>query len=219
MSNEGFLSSLRAFVSKLSLNSDLTRMSMPASLILPRSMHELQLELMLPKFWLLVAASRQNDALERLLGVVEYFVTSYFSSTKIARKPLNPVLGEVYRADVSLHSSEDEETSSRDELDGGDFVCGQTYGCLYGSSDSASDRRKAAREHVREASHFRGTDVDSVWTGEVQTLVEQISHHPPRFAAHAHHRESGVTVMRELEISVRFLGTYAQVDYNGQIAI
>jgi Oxysterol-binding protein len=200
----GFVSAVKSFIGSLKLGEDLTKKAMPARLMLPRSMLELQLELMMPRFYLLIAASQEDSPEERALGVLRYFLFNYFASKKIVKKPFNPVLGEVYACATCLDDEEDDDSAS-----GSDSPEASEFGRSCSTRNEARARVSEMREKLSDRS-FGGT---------IEGFAQSVSHHPPAFVAQVTHPNSGITSTRAFVSSVKFHGTYAKVDHVGDMSV
>lgn len=97
-------------IQQVKIGMDLSRVVLPTFILEPKSMLEkvsdflthsevrpyhITLHLISPK--LLVATTRINDPLERMVGVVKWYLSGFYLKPKGVKKPYNPVLGELFR--------------------------------------------------------------------------------------------------------------------------
>lgn len=90
--------SILQLLSKLKLGMDLTKVSLPSYILEPRSLLEVYADFMsYPDLFVRIADGTTPE--ERLVRVVEWFLCSLYATRKShsARKPYNPVLGEMFR--------------------------------------------------------------------------------------------------------------------------
>lgn len=82
-------------VSSLMPGQDLTRVTIPAFFLEPRSLLERMADtLMHPD--LLLAAVKEDDPVERMKGLVKWFLSGFHYKTTGVKKPYNPIIGETF---------------------------------------------------------------------------------------------------------------------------
>jgi len=75
---------------------DLSRVVLPTFILEPKSMLE-KVSDFLTHAELLVATTKTTDPLERMLGVLKWYISGFYLKPKGVKKPYNPVLGEIFR--------------------------------------------------------------------------------------------------------------------------
>ncbi|KAI9099390.1 hypothetical protein DFS34DRAFT_69019 [Phlyctochytrium arcticum] len=87
---------LLGIISQLRKGMDLSRVTLPTFVLEPRSMCERITDFMShPE--LILGTPKKQDPTERFLDVVTYFLSGWHIRPKGAKKPYNPVLGEIFR--------------------------------------------------------------------------------------------------------------------------
>ncbi|CAG8475492.1 16066_t:CDS:2 [Cetraspora pellucida] len=88
---------LLGLISQLRKGMDLHRVTLPTFVLEPRSMLERITDFMShPE--LILRVPKQDDALQRFVNVVRYYLSGWHIKPKGVKKPYNPVLGEHFRA-------------------------------------------------------------------------------------------------------------------------
>ncbi|KAM3580961.1 Oxysterol-binding protein OBPa [Umbelopsis sp. WA50703] len=93
---EGSRSILLSLASQLRKGMDLHRVTLPTFVLEPRSMLERITDFFSHSDYI-IEASKQDDQLQRFIGVVRYYLSGWHIKPKGVKKPYNPVLGEFYR--------------------------------------------------------------------------------------------------------------------------
>jgi len=96
---------LQSFISQLTIGDDLTKISLPSVLLYPYSALEYGGFRALNHAHLLLKANREEDELQRFLGVVRWYL-SHTKSERVGKKPYNPILAETHVAWVDLSGEE-----------------------------------------------------------------------------------------------------------------
>jgi hypothetical protein len=125
---------------------------------------------------ILLKANETEDPVLRMIEVVKYIFT--MGQAFLAKKPLNPVLGE-----VSVAKFYSNQPKAGNKNDG-----------------------KYRKEEKEEKDVF-------------YSLIEQVSHHPPKSAAFSENKERGITMKSFSKASVKFLGTAIKLALEGQAQI
>lgn len=94
LDNDG-QSILMGIISQLRLGSDLSRITLPTFILEKKSMLErITNFFQIPE--LLLAADDTEDPLERFVLIVKWYLASWHIAPKAVKKPLNPILGEIF---------------------------------------------------------------------------------------------------------------------------
>lgn len=86
---------VKRFISRLSYEQDLTRISMPSEFLNPYSILEVAANRYLARFDSLVTANGQSSPAYRMLHVCHFFLSTLYRM-KLYKKPYNPVVGETH---------------------------------------------------------------------------------------------------------------------------
>ncbi|KAJ2591975.1 Oxysterol-binding protein OBPa [Coemansia sp. RSA 1722] len=86
-----------SMISQIGKDMDLSRITFPTFVLEPRSFTERVTDFMShPDF--LINANKNEDPIERFIGVVKYYMSGWHIHPKGVKKPYNPVLGEFFRS-------------------------------------------------------------------------------------------------------------------------
>lgn len=92
--NEG-QSILMGIISQLRLGSDLTKITLPTFILEKKSMLErITNFFQIPE--ILIEANQTDDDMQRFLLILKWYLASWHIAPKAVKKPLNPILGEIY---------------------------------------------------------------------------------------------------------------------------
>ncbi|EGC34666.1 hypothetical protein DICPUDRAFT_55652 [Dictyostelium purpureum] len=103
------ISAIAKMIKKVSVGSDISNISMPGSFILPKSTLSYFTENFSSYFQELLKANKIDDDLERFLQVQKYLFTTLRETEDTTRKPLNPILGETWGAQIVVKDSDGNE--------------------------------------------------------------------------------------------------------------
>jgi hypothetical protein len=87
---------IMALVSEIRIGMDLSRITLPTFILEPRSMLEKLTDFMTHGELLALVGSIQ-DPLDRLIGVVKWYLSGFYIKPQGVKKPYNPLLGEFFR--------------------------------------------------------------------------------------------------------------------------
>lgn len=86
---------LMGIISQLRLGSDLSKITLPTFILEKKSMLErITNFFQIPE--LLIEANGTDDDMERFLKILKWYLASWHIAPKAVKKPLNPILGEIY---------------------------------------------------------------------------------------------------------------------------
>ncbi|XP_050542559.1 oxysterol-binding protein-related protein 9 isoform X2 [Daktulosphaira vitifoliae] len=178
-------------ISQVKIGMDLTKVALPTFILERRSLLEMYADYLAhPDLFL--KANDLNTPEERMLQIVRWYLSSYHAgrNSSIAKKPYNPILGEVFRChwDVpeinKVNSKQSNETT------------------LQTNSDVISND---------EENPLPWTDGN-----QLIFLAEQVSHHPPISAFYAEHKGKEVSLCANVWTKSKFLGLSVAVHNVGQ---
>jgi hypothetical protein len=85
-----------ALLSEIRIGMDLSRVTLPTFILEPRSMLEKLTDFM-THAELLALAMKIADPVERILGIVRWYLSGFYIKPQGVKKPYNPILGEFFR--------------------------------------------------------------------------------------------------------------------------
>eukprot|EP01117_Protostelium_nocturnum_P007035 TRINITY_DN2520_c0_g1_i2.p1 TRINITY_DN2520_c0_g1~~TRINITY_DN2520_c0_g1_i2.p1 ORF type:complete len:441 (+),score=178.42 TRINITY_DN2520_c0_g1_i2:211-1533(+) len=146
-----------SLIKQVKIGMDLSRVVLPTFILEPKSMLE-KVSDFLTHTELLVATTRMQDSLERMVGMVRWYLSGFYLKPKGVKKPYNPVLGEFFRCMWELPS--DSKTF---------FVGEQVSHHPPISAFYASNRKEGivAGGSILFRSKFYGTSVGSILEGSI----------------------------------------------------
>lgn len=109
LSMESHGSVVTHLLSQVKIGMDLTKVVLPTFILERRSLLEMYADYFAhPDLFLKIADLK--DPRERMIQVVKWYVSSYHAGRKsgVAKKPYNPVLGEIFRCHWDLQPSEEQ---------------------------------------------------------------------------------------------------------------
>ncbi|PRP85039.1 hypothetical protein PROFUN_07223 [Planoprotostelium fungivorum] len=145
-----------ALIKQVKIGMDLSRVVLPTFILEPKSMLE-KVSDFLTHSELLVATTRINDPLERMVGVVKWYLSGFYLKPKGVKKPYNPVLGELFRCSWNHPESKSF------------FIGEQVSHHPPVSAFYASNRKEGlvANGSILFRSKFYGTSVGSILEGSI----------------------------------------------------
>jgi hypothetical protein len=87
---------LLALLSQVRIGMDLARVTLPTFILEPRSMLEKLTDFM-THAELLALVPKMQDPLERMVGIVKWYLSGFYIKPQGVKKPYNPILGETFR--------------------------------------------------------------------------------------------------------------------------
>jgi len=143
-----------ALIKQVKIGMDLSRVVLPTFILEPKSMLE-KVSDFLTHSELLVATSKIEDPVQRMVGVVKWYLSGFYLKPKGVKKPYNPVLGELFRCSWQHPDSKSF------------FVAEQVSHHPPVSAFYASNRKEGlvANGSILFRSKFYGTSVGSILEG------------------------------------------------------
>lgn len=105
---KGFIKQAWEFLKDVGTGTDLTRISVPAYFIMPRSILEVCARNYMDHIDILVKANEEPHAIDRFSGVMLYLLSVLNELVQVyqsGKKPFNPILGEVFECSAKCGSS------------------------------------------------------------------------------------------------------------------
>ncbi|KAM3174085.1 hypothetical protein ACTXT7_011250 [Hymenolepis weldensis] len=196
-------------ISQLRIGMDLTRITLPTFILEKRSTLEMYADFLAhPDLWVVIGDGSTPQA--RLIACLRWYLSAFHASrrTPVAKKPYNPILGEIFRCcyylgpDGQPHSSDPVQpqqvaTSSRN----------------FGSSEVDIPANFSSEEMARHGPIPYAADDCVVF------LAEQVSHHPPISAFYAEYTPKRIQVSGHIWTKSKFLGLSIGVEMVGSATI
>jgi len=98
-----FFKALKGIIGQMKLGADITRITLPSMFSTPNSLLEALAEKRLRGMELVRAINTVEDPTARMLAVLRWVASVVGEMDEFGKKPLNPVLGEVYRGASASH--------------------------------------------------------------------------------------------------------------------
>lgn len=202
---------------QLRLNADLHRVTLPAFILEPRSLLERITDFMAFPH-LLLHAPQNEDALQRFLAVVRYYLSAWHIRPKGVKKPYNPVLGEFFRCqwDVPAVRQHGDQMTPCRLTEATRHAHSTTELAGLGQTPSEQVLRDQELRHSAhgaiEAQTYAAFHCKPCLTTSTSAsffVAEQVSHHPPVsafvYANPTHH----VVIQGNFRPGSKFLGNSA----------
>ncbi|RZF36659.1 hypothetical protein LSTR_LSTR012745 [Laodelphax striatellus] len=172
-------------LSQVKIGMDLTKVVLPTFILERRSLLEMYADYFAhPDLFVSIADMKTER--DRMVGVVRWYLASYHAGRKssVAKKPYNPVLGEIFQCHWDLPSNAQQEGGMGEGVEGGE-------------DPSAAP-----------ATPPLVTDGPVPWCHRDQLtfVAEQVSHHPPISAFYAEHYNKRISFCAHVWTKSKFLG-------------
>ncbi|EFA80903.1 oxysterol binding family protein [Heterostelium album PN500] len=105
-----------SIIKNIKVGGDLTSINIAGSLVLPKSSVCYFSENSSPFFNILIKCNDIEDDYQRMLEVFKYLMTTRWLPKELTKKPLNPVLGETFEANVKYSDSDAEITAFAEQI-------------------------------------------------------------------------------------------------------
>ncbi|VDN98123.1 unnamed protein product [Rodentolepis nana] len=197
-------------ISQLRIGMDLTRITLPTFILEKRSTLEMYADFLAhPDLWIVIGDGPTPQA--RLIACLRWYLSAFHASrrTPVAKKPYNPILGEIFRccyyigpdghsqsSDSSVHPKQAAYSSP-----------------ISGSSDVDIPPNFSNEEMARHGPIPYAADDCVVF------LAEQVSHHPPISAFYAEYVPKRIQVSGHIWTKSKFLGLSIGVEMVGSATI
>lgn len=106
---------IRHLLSQVKIGMDLTKVVLPTFILERRSLLEMYADYFAhPDLFIRIAELK--DPRDRIVQVVKWYLSSYHAGRKsaVAKKPYNPILGEIFRCHWEFPESREEEAAVQD---------------------------------------------------------------------------------------------------------
>lgn len=183
-------------ISQLRIGMDLTRITLPTFILEKRSTLEMYADFLAhPDLWIAIADGA--TACDRMLACLRWYLSAFHASRRsdVAKKPYNPILGEVFRCCWPMQLR-DALTDSSVALDP------ENVPVVYSDDELARSGPLP----------FAADDC-------VVFLAEQVSHHPPISAFYAEYPPSRIQVGGHIWTKSKFLGLSIGVEMVGNATV
>ncbi|XP_046387861.1 oxysterol-binding protein-related protein 9 isoform X1 [Ischnura elegans] len=176
-------------LSQMKIGMDLTKVALPTFILERRSLLEMYADYFAHPD-LFVSIADFTDPRDRMVQVLRWYLSSYHAGRKsaVARKPYNPVLGEIFQCYWDIPPSTHSQISSSAE-----------------SSKTGESKTLVS-------------DGPVPWCTQSQLtfVAEQVSHHPPISAFYAEHYSKRISFCAHVWTKSKFLGLSIGVHNIGQ---
>ncbi|XP_067843412.1 oxysterol-binding protein-related protein 11 isoform X2 [Heptranchias perlo] len=166
-------------LSQLKLGMDLTRVVLPTFILEKRSLLEMYADFMShPDLFIAITDGATPE--ERMIGFVEYYLTSFHEGRKgaIAKKPYNPIIGETFHCSWDVPK---------------DKINSKSYNT---SSQSCLQKTECSD----------GTEGRSQSDYHLRFVAEQVSHHPPVSGFYVECEEKNMCANTHVWTKSKFMG-------------
>nr|CDS33023.2 oxysterol binding protein 9 [Hymenolepis microstoma] len=197
-------------ISQLRIGMDLTRITLPTFILEKRSTLEMYADFLAhPDLWIVIGDGPTPQA--RLIACLRWYLSAFHASrrTPVAKKPYNPILGEIFRC--CYYIGPDSHSPSSDSS----IQPQQAAFSLpnSGSSDVDIPSNFSNEEMARHGPIPYAADDCVVF------LAEQVSHHPPISAFYAEYVPKRIQVSGHIYTKSKFLGLSIGVEMVGSATI
>ncbi|TPP60629.1 Oxysterol-binding protein [Fasciola gigantica] len=184
-------------LSQLRIGMDLTRITLPTFILERRSTLEMYADFLAhADLWATIPDAPTPK--DRMVSCLRWYLSAFHAGRRssLAKKPYNPILGEIFRC----------------------------YWCLNDSGDVKPDSSAVADDGLTERSSklkelYHSGPVPWAPKNAVVFLAEQVSHHPPISAFYAEHVNQRIALDGHLWTKSKFLGLSIAVEMVGSAVI
>jgi len=199
LENQG--SVIKHLISQIRIGMDLTKVVLPTFILERRSLLEMYADFFAhPDLFSSIPDYETPE--ERMVQLVKWYLSAFHAGRKssVAKKPYNPILGEIFLCHWNLNDS---QTFSQSESERDDFTKSQLQERTNSveSTTSASDMEKFSRQLPGNSLLF---------------VAEQVSHHPPVSAFYAQNSHKGISCCAHIYTKSKYLGLSVGVHNVGQ---
>ncbi|XP_061413606.1 oxysterol-binding protein-related protein 11-like isoform X2 [Lethenteron reissneri] len=201
-------------LSQLKLGMDLTKVVLPTFILECRSLLEMFSDFMAHTDAFLAVAWGQT-AEERMYLLLQYYLSSFREGRKgaVAKKPYNPIIGEVFRCSWLVPRTLVMEKSCK-EVSPGSMK--NSPGCGTESDFSSGEKPEPRSSVAYRRRRAGGEDAGEDGCYRVWFVAEQVSHHPPVSAFYVECAELGMCLNVHLWTKSKFLGMSVGVSMVGE---
>ncbi|CAM9616896.1 unnamed protein product [Lampetra planeri] len=201
-------------LSQLKLGMDLTKVVLPTFILECRSLLEMFSDFMAHTDAFLAVAWGQT-AEERMNLLLQYYLSSFREGRKgaVAKKPYNPIIGEVFRCSWLVPRTLVMEKSCK-EVSPGSMK--NSPGCGTESDFSSGEKPEPRSSVAYRRRRAGGEDAGEDGCYRVWFVAEQVSHHPPVSAFYVECAELGMCLNVHLWTKSKFLGMSVGVSMVGE---
>lgn len=191
---------------------DLTRVTLPTFILEKRSLLEMYADFFAhPEFFVLTTV--ETNPKLRFMYIVKWYLSSFHTGRKgsVAKKPFNPILGEIFRCHWNLPDRIPNKSFSDNLVPKGDSA-----GV---SSGKTNNTENAAMNGELEKSLVESGPVPWASSTDASFVAEQVSHHPPISAFYAECVNKKVEVNGYIHPKSKFMGLSIGVNMIGEAKV
>lgn len=193
---EGQGSVIRHLLSQIRIGMDLTKVVLPTFILERRSLLEMYADFFAhPDLFSSIPDYETPE--ERMVQIVKWYLSAFHAGRKssIAKKPYNPILGEIFLCHWNLKQGERTDSS------------------LQTAEEQQGD-------NVQDSSESSSSDIETfskrLPKGSLLFVAEQVSHHPPVSAFYAENQEKQISCSAHIYTKSKYLGLSVGVHNIGQ---
>lgn len=206
---DGHGSVISHLISQVKIGMDLTKVVLPTFILERRSLLEMYADFFAHPD-LFVAIADGVTAEDRFISVVRWYLSAFHAGRKssVAKKPYNPVLGEVFKCSWDIPGYVDVSKKNGTSVSSHEVS----------SSPPPSMQNTAEGENAKNVTS-QHNDSHYVSPANLTFIAEQVSHHPPVSAFYAEHAAKRIQCTGHIYTKSAFLGLSIGVHNIGRGAI
>lgn len=175
-------------ISQVKIGMDLTKVVLPTFILERRSLLEMYADFFAhPDLFISIADQPTPES--RFIQVVKWYLSAFHAGRKssVAKKPYNPILGEVFKCRWEIPHNNNISSSSSSN---------NSHGTAAGRGVSGDHRGKVVKDGPIPGSK----------SNNLTFIAEQVSHHPPISAFYAEHVDKRISCTAHIYTKSQFLG-------------
>ncbi|XP_075240894.1 oxysterol-binding protein-related protein 9-like isoform X2 [Convolutriloba macropyga] len=210
---------LKHLAQQVKVGMDLTRVTLPTFILEKRSLLEMYADFFAHPEFFVLTTGESNPKL-RFMYIVKWYLSSFHTGRKgaVAKKPFNPILGEIFRCHWKLPTTIVQSFSDNllPKCDSAELSC-------LDNNNKAADTN-GATSYADDPQHVDRLLTDSgpvPWSCSTDAtfVAEQVSHHPPISAFYAECISKKVEVNGYIHPKSKFMGLSIGVTMIGEAKV
>lgn len=209
---DGHGSVISHLISQVKIGMDLTKVVLPTFILERRSLLEMYADFFAhPDLFVAIADGSSPE--DRFIAVVRWYLSAFHAGRKssVAKKPYNPVLGEVFKCcwDIPGYIHTDNSNKSNNGTSFSTSHSSSSSSTVHSTSISSSYVQSSSNNDCKNTGEYlKSSHNDSpVFSpGNLTFIAEQVSHHPPVSAFYAEHPAKRIQCTGHIYTKSAFLG-------------
>lgn len=210
---EGHGSVISHLISQVKIGMDLTKVVLPTFILERRSLLEMYADFFAhPDLFIAIADGSTPEI--RFISVVRWYLSAFHAGRKssVAKKPYNPVLGEVFKCcwDIPGYEHYCNKSSINSNINSTNKNGTSATSPLVVSSSGTESYQVTKPKEASSTSNDQDKSTNPVVAyaspGNLTFIAEQVSHHPPISAFYAEHPEKQIQCTGFIYTKSAFLG-------------